>query len=548
MISQSGNVAVNALGSRRGIGFHTVVSTGNQAVLDASDWLEALARARRASARSPCSSSPTATARSSPPRWRDCAERGDRRRGAQGRLLGGRRPGGRRAHRRARRATSASSARWSRRRARAWAEDPHELLELAAALAEPRARPRGAGGLAVLTCSGGDSGLAADQAARSGVDAADCSRSTTETRSRTCSPHAATIGNPLDYTSMIWAETERLRRIAARGRRRPGDRPAAPLLRPPARALRRARARVGSGARGPGDRRAGERRRRALRLDAPRPARRDAPPSSSRTAACPRSPGCAAAIALRARRCRGRAADPARLREIAAAARASAARGRGRVARRGGGEADRSPAPGSPCRTGGERGRRRRLPRDRGADRLARGAEALGPGLQPQGECGRARARTRRPGDAARGLRAPAPAEAHGGRAPPGRADGARRGRADRRRARRRASSRRSSSASAASGRGARRRRDRPAPREPERVEAALRSLRGAALLRRRLASIPRLWPPSRRSGPAPATSCSRTGSPCSSSTRSPSRRRARWRSTPSPEPAGRAVSRLLTL
>ena len=39
MISQSGNVAVNALGSRRGIGFHTVVSTGNQAVLDASDWL-----------------------------------------------------------------------------------------------------------------------------------------------------------------------------------------------------------------------------------------------------------------------------------------------------------------------------------------------------------------------------------------------------------------------------------------------------------------------------------------------------------------------------
>ena len=42
MISQSGNVAVNALGSRRGIGFHTVISTGNQAVCDASDWLGAL--------------------------------------------------------------------------------------------------------------------------------------------------------------------------------------------------------------------------------------------------------------------------------------------------------------------------------------------------------------------------------------------------------------------------------------------------------------------------------------------------------------------------
>ena len=42
MISQSGNLAVNALGSRRGIRYHTVLSTGNQAVLDASDWLEAV--------------------------------------------------------------------------------------------------------------------------------------------------------------------------------------------------------------------------------------------------------------------------------------------------------------------------------------------------------------------------------------------------------------------------------------------------------------------------------------------------------------------------
>ena len=42
MISQSGNVAVNALGSRRGIRYHTVLSTGNQAVLDASQWLAAI--------------------------------------------------------------------------------------------------------------------------------------------------------------------------------------------------------------------------------------------------------------------------------------------------------------------------------------------------------------------------------------------------------------------------------------------------------------------------------------------------------------------------
>ena len=53
VISQSGNVAVNALASRRGLGLHTVVSCGNQAVLDAADFLGAVAerdgvRSRRA--------------------------------------------------------------------------------------------------------------------------------------------------------------------------------------------------------------------------------------------------------------------------------------------------------------------------------------------------------------------------------------------------------------------------------------------------------------------------------------------------------------------
>ena len=43
VITQSGNFGVNALGSDRGLGFHTVVSTGNSAVLEPSDWLEALA-------------------------------------------------------------------------------------------------------------------------------------------------------------------------------------------------------------------------------------------------------------------------------------------------------------------------------------------------------------------------------------------------------------------------------------------------------------------------------------------------------------------------
>jgi acyl-CoA synthetase (NDP forming) len=43
LISQSGNVAVNALATRRGLRFHTVIASGNQAVLTAADYLEFLA-------------------------------------------------------------------------------------------------------------------------------------------------------------------------------------------------------------------------------------------------------------------------------------------------------------------------------------------------------------------------------------------------------------------------------------------------------------------------------------------------------------------------
>ena len=56
----------------------------------------------------------------------------------------------------------------------AWAADVHELLELAKAWRCPGARRREAtgGGLAVLTCSGGDSALAADECERLGRRAA----------------------------------------------------------------------------------------------------------------------------------------------------------------------------------------------------------------------------------------------------------------------------------------------------------------------------------------------------------------------------------------
>ena len=99
----------------------------------------------------------------------------------------------------------------------AWAEDVHDLLELAKALAVPGAR-RAAGAprhpaLAILTCSGGDSGLAADEAGRLGLPLATFGAATVE-RLAELLPPAATTANPLDYTAMIWGERERLAAIA----------------------------------------------------------------------------------------------------------------------------------------------------------------------------------------------------------------------------------------------------------------------------------------------------------------------------------------------
>ena len=95
-----------------------------------------------------------------------------------------------------------------------WAEDVHELLELAKAQAVPAARPRSPvrGGLAVLTCSGGDSALAADYCARNGLDLPPLAPATA-TRLRELLPDAATVGNPLDYTALIWGEVDTLRDI-----------------------------------------------------------------------------------------------------------------------------------------------------------------------------------------------------------------------------------------------------------------------------------------------------------------------------------------------
>jgi acetyl-CoA synthetase len=222
MVSQSGNVAVNAIGSRRGIDFHTLISTGNQAVLDASDWLGALAEAEGVGSVAMFLEADGDGARLAEALAR-CAERGV---GVAVLKVGSSEAGSRAAA--AHTGALAGDQRVFRalveEAGAAWATDPHDLLELARALSEPRARPRGPR-LAVLTCSGGDSGLAADEAERLGVELPALSQATRSSLAGLL-PEAATIANPLDYTSLIWADTERLRRIAAAV----GDDPAVDLL------------------------------------------------------------------------------------------------------------------------------------------------------------------------------------------------------------------------------------------------------------------------------------------------------------------------------
>jgi acetate---CoA ligase (ADP-forming) len=212
MVSQSGNVAVNALGSRRGIGYHTIVSTGNQAVLDASDWLEALAGTEGVRSVAMFVEADGDGARLAEALAR-CAERGV---GVSVLKVGASAAGARAAS--AHTGAVAGDQRVFRalveEAGAAWASDPHELLELARTLAEPRAWPRGDGGLAILTCSGGDSGVAADEAQRIGVSLPELTPATSQ-RLAELLPEAATIGNPLDYTALIWGNTELLREIVA---------------------------------------------------------------------------------------------------------------------------------------------------------------------------------------------------------------------------------------------------------------------------------------------------------------------------------------------
>jgi acetate---CoA ligase (ADP-forming) len=210
LVSQSGNLAVNALATRRGLRLHTVISCGNSTTLDPSEWILQLAGEERIGSIAVYLEGDGDGARLCEALAR-CAERGV----GVSVLKVGVSPAGAAAA-----AAHTGAVAGDQRVFRAlveeagavWAADVHELLEAAKAQAVPSIR--GVEGLAVLTCSGGDSALAADECERIGLRLPELAEATVE-RLKELLPAAATIGNPLDYTALIWGEVEPLRDIVA---------------------------------------------------------------------------------------------------------------------------------------------------------------------------------------------------------------------------------------------------------------------------------------------------------------------------------------------
>ena len=211
LISQSGNVAVNALATRRGLRFHTVIASGNQAVVDAADYLSWLAATgdvgaialyleddggpRLCEGLAACAdvSVPVVVLKVGSTSAGAAAASAH-----SGALAGDQRV--------FRSLVEEAGA--------VWAADVHELLELSKTLAVPSKRPAsptpaGAPGIAIMTCSGGDSAQGADEAQLLGLSLPPLT-SATLARLAQLLPSAATAANPLDYTSVIWAEVETL--------------------------------------------------------------------------------------------------------------------------------------------------------------------------------------------------------------------------------------------------------------------------------------------------------------------------------------------------
>ena len=212
LVSQSGNVAVNALAARRGIRFHTVVSCGNSVAVDPAEWMAALARddAVRSIALYLEADGDGALLCDA---LADCAERdvgvavlkvGESSAGAAAAAA---HTGAVAGDQRVFRALVEEAG-------GAWAEDVHDLLEIAKSMAVPKPsttlrKGSDPSGLGILTCSGGDSALAADECARLGLRLPPLGEDTVA-RLGALLPDAATVANPLDYTALIWGDVERL--------------------------------------------------------------------------------------------------------------------------------------------------------------------------------------------------------------------------------------------------------------------------------------------------------------------------------------------------
>ena len=208
LVSQSGNVAVNTLATRRGLRLHTVVSCGNSVGVDPAEWVAELSADVRVGSIALYLEGDgdgtvlcEALAR--------CAENdvgvSVLKVGASvaGSVAAAAHTGAVAGDQRVFRALVEEAG-------GAWAADVHELLELAKAQAVPRSPSARPGGLALLTCSGGDSALAADECEQMELPLP-VFADTTALRLRELLPDAATIGNPLDYTALIWGETDTLR-------------------------------------------------------------------------------------------------------------------------------------------------------------------------------------------------------------------------------------------------------------------------------------------------------------------------------------------------
>ncbi len=211
LITQSGNVGVNALSLSTGPRFHTVVSGGNQAVVDSATVLHHLAGSEGVRVAALYLESDGDGVGLAEALGR-CVDQGVR----VVVLKGGRSEAGRAAGA-AHTASLAGDARvfeaLMREAGAICVDDLAELLAVAEALDRPPILPRpGADKVAVVTCSGGDCTMAGDLAARLGIDLADLSGDTRQ-RLRAVLPPTATVVNPLDHTNAVFGDEDAVARI-----------------------------------------------------------------------------------------------------------------------------------------------------------------------------------------------------------------------------------------------------------------------------------------------------------------------------------------------